>query len=389
MNQLTHAFRQLVLRPGLSAIVIVMLGLGIGATTAMFSLFHTVLLQPLPVPARLVNLGAPGPKWGNTSCGVAGNCDYVFSYPMFRDLEAAQTVFTGIAGHRRFPANLSNGEQTLSGNEPIELDVTTGSGSIAVHGAPAGRARIVGRITVWRWGSRRVSDEELQELAGRLEADPPIELTGSRLRVGYIDEPELQRNVSISYEIEVPIETRVRSQTGSGAQTVFGIMGPVQASAGSGAITLDDIRGDVEARAGSGSIRADGIAGSLEAQAGSGSIGFVQTGPGDATISTGSGSSEVRGLNGALRVRSGSGSITVEGTQTGPWELDAGSGSVRLRLPSDAAFELDAEACSGAIYTDHPVTVRSGVTRGRLSGAVRGGGPLLRVRTGSGSIRIE
>ena len=31
----------------------------------------------------------------------------VFSYPMFRDLEKAQTVFTGIAAHRRFGANVA------------------------------------------------------------------------------------------------------------------------------------------------------------------------------------------------------------------------------------------------------------------------------------------
>ena len=40
MNQLKLALRQLRMRPGLSFIVIVMLALGIGATTAMFSLYY-------------------------------------------------------------------------------------------------------------------------------------------------------------------------------------------------------------------------------------------------------------------------------------------------------------------------------------------------------------
>ena len=43
-------------------------------------------------PTRLVNLAAPGPKPGSQSCNQAGDCDEVFSYPMFRDLEKAQTV---------------------------------------------------------------------------------------------------------------------------------------------------------------------------------------------------------------------------------------------------------------------------------------------------------
>jgi predicted permease len=118
MSQLRYALRQLTLRPGLSLTVIAMLALGIGATTAMFSVFHRVLLQPLNVtaPNELVNLGAPGPKWGNTMCGLAGNCGATFSYPMFRDLEAQQTVFTGIAAHKMFQANLAYDNRASTGN---------------------------------------------------------------------------------------------------------------------------------------------------------------------------------------------------------------------------------------------------------------------------------
>ena len=111
------AFRSLRRRPGLSVVVIVMLALGIGATTALFSLFHQILVRPLPVPEpqRLVNFSAPGPKDGSKSCGFAGDCDTVFSYPMFRDLEARQTGFTGIAAHDIFLTNLDYRAQTLAG----------------------------------------------------------------------------------------------------------------------------------------------------------------------------------------------------------------------------------------------------------------------------------
>jgi predicted permease len=102
--------------PFVSAVAIVSLALGIGANTAIFSLFNDLILSSLPVPesARLVNLGAPGPKPGSQSCNNAGSCDDVFSYPMFRDLEEMQTVFTGIAGHRAFGANLAYEGQTMS-----------------------------------------------------------------------------------------------------------------------------------------------------------------------------------------------------------------------------------------------------------------------------------
>src|SRR5215475_11615670 len=112
------AFRSLRQRPGLSLIIILMLAFGIGANTALFSLFHQILLAPLnvPGPQRLVNLSTDGPKWGSTSCGLAGGCKYSFSYPMFRDLEARQTTFpAGIAGFRDFRANIGYRDQTLSG----------------------------------------------------------------------------------------------------------------------------------------------------------------------------------------------------------------------------------------------------------------------------------
>lgn len=117
MVNLKLAFRTLFKTPFVTLVAIASLALGIGANAAMFSMFDQVLLRQLPVPdpERLVNLGAPGPKPGSQSCNNAGECTDVFSYAMFRDLERAQDVFTGIAAHRLFGANLAYKGQTLSG----------------------------------------------------------------------------------------------------------------------------------------------------------------------------------------------------------------------------------------------------------------------------------
>jgi predicted permease len=116
MNAIRYALRQLRRRPGFSAVVILMLAIGIGATTAMFSIFYQVQVGNLAVdePERLVNLGAPGPKPGKPTCTMAGDCEQVFSYPMFRDLEARQTVLSEIAGHYATFANLAYRNQTQS-----------------------------------------------------------------------------------------------------------------------------------------------------------------------------------------------------------------------------------------------------------------------------------
>jgi predicted permease len=105
------------LTPFVTAVAVVSLALGIGATAGIFSVFHQVLLQPLavPDPSTLVNLSAPGPKPGFGSCGRAGDCEVVFSYAMFRDLQKIQTVFTDIAAHVGFAAHVGYEAQTSSG----------------------------------------------------------------------------------------------------------------------------------------------------------------------------------------------------------------------------------------------------------------------------------
>jgi len=118
MKNLRYALRTLFRTPFVTSVAMLSLALGIGANAAIFSLFNQMLLEPLPVfePAHLVNLSAPGPKPGSQSCNNAGDCDEVFSYPMFRDLEdQGKSVFTSVAAHRLFSANLAFDGQTLSG----------------------------------------------------------------------------------------------------------------------------------------------------------------------------------------------------------------------------------------------------------------------------------
>ncbi|MFQ5705448.1 MAG: ABC transporter permease [Gemmatimonadales bacterium] len=118
MGTLKYAFRTLLRAPVVTGVAIVSLALGIGANTAIFSLFDEMLIRALPVkqPGQLVNLANPGPKPGSQTCNDAGDCDEVFSYPMFKDLESkATSSFSGIAAHRLFGANLAYDNQTVSG----------------------------------------------------------------------------------------------------------------------------------------------------------------------------------------------------------------------------------------------------------------------------------
>jgi putative ABC transport system permease protein len=118
MATLKLAFRTLFKSPLVAVVAIASLALGIGANAAIFSLFDQMLLRAIPVshPDRLVNLAAPGPKNGSTSCSMPGGCEAVFSYPMFRDLERRTgSAFSGVAAHMPFDANIAFNRQTQNG----------------------------------------------------------------------------------------------------------------------------------------------------------------------------------------------------------------------------------------------------------------------------------
>jgi DUF4097 and DUF4098 domain-containing protein YvlB len=197
----------------------------------------------------------------------------------------------------------------------------------------------------------------------------------------------------VDYEITVPAETALRTRSGSGDQTIEGIRGNADLQTGSGDMRLASLTGAIHLQTGSGNVRAHDISGSVRGGAGSGDIEVDERSTGDIDLHTGSGNVTVRGIQGAFRADAGSGDITAEGKQSGAWEIRTGSGNVHVRLPGNSAFDADISTSSGTIDVDSPIemTVQGRVQESRktIHGKVRGGGPLLSVRTGSGDIRIQ
>lgn len=238
-------------------------------------------------------------------------------------------------------------ERTLTVTGPVDLTVRTGSGSIHIRTGAGNTVQIRGRISA---GSRDGIDGA--ERVRRVEGAPPVEQSGNVVRIGDTHDDPIYRNVSISYELVVPANTTVNSQTGSGSQEIGRVDGPVRAQTGSGNIRIERTGGSLHAQTGSGSIQADSVGGEVRAQTGSGRVEVRQIARADVSVQT-------------------------------------GSGSVTLNLPTDAAYTLDAHTGSGSISTAQPLTVQGKIGRNQLTGTVRGGGNSVTVRTGSGSIDIR
>jgi hypothetical protein len=277
-------------------------------------------------------------------------------------------------------------ERTLKVAGTVDLSVQTGSGQIRIQPGATGSVRIAARLK--SGGSWTASDSDIEQRIQKIVQNPPIEQQGDTIRIGRFTDDDLARNISISYDVTVPADTKVAASTGSGSIVIGAVKGTVAASSGSGSIQVDGAA-SLKAHTGSGSIHAAAVAGAISAQSGSGSITIAQTGPGDVSVSAASGGVTLTGVNGAAKVRTASGSITIDGRPAGPWSLDASSGGVSVTVPPDAAFDLDARSSSGSVSSTHPVTMTGEIDRRRMNGKVRGGGPLVEVSTSSGGIRIK
>jgi DUF4097 and DUF4098 domain-containing protein YvlB len=121
---------------------------------------------------------------------------------------------------------------------------------------------------------------------------------------------------------------------------------------------------------------------------GSGDIYAEQTGSGDVKAETGSGNIELRNVHGGLKAETGSGNIKVGGAPAGGWKLETGSGNAELWV-GDAPLTLDAESGSGSIHSDKEMLTQGSTDRHHVTGKLNGGGPTVRVETGSGDIRIH
>ena len=276
-------------------------------------------------------------------------------------------------------------EKTFQVSGPVDLEVQTRSGDIIVRSGPAGSVAIRGKIYV---GDRWLAGNRHAEVA-EIEQHPPLRQDGNSVRIDYVN----ARDISVNYEITVPVDTTVHAHTGSGDQVIEDVHGNADLQSGSGNMKLSRLTGEIRVQTGSGDVQAREIAGPVRGGAGSGNLELEETGAGDVDLHTGSGNVTVRGIQGAFRGEAGSGDITAEGTQMGGWEIRTGSGNIRVRLPANAAFDANLSTSSGTLDVDAPITMtvqgRVQETHKQIVGKVRGGGPLLTLRTGSGDIHIQ
>ena len=127
LQDLRYAMRQLRMSPGFTATAVLTLAIGIGATTAIFTLVHAILLKSLPVtnPAQLYRIGDSqeccNDGWEDSDWGL-------FSYPLYQRLSAAAPEFEETAAFQAGPSTYGFRSETRDHEaRPMRNEFVTGN----------------------------------------------------------------------------------------------------------------------------------------------------------------------------------------------------------------------------------------------------------------------
>ena len=160
----------------------------------------------------------------------------------------------------------------------------------------------------------------------------------------------------VEIDIHMPREGRVDLHTGDGKIELGNFKGEMLLRSGDGSQEVKGVDGKLRALTGDGHIRADGRFDELD-------------------LKTGDGRVDARATSGSALATS--------------WRLESGDGTVTLEVPENLAADVDLHTGDGHIDLEMPITTAGKIREGEVRGKLNGGGNLLMIHTGDGSIRLR
>jgi DUF4097 and DUF4098 domain-containing protein YvlB len=185
------------------------------------------------------------------------------------------------------------------------------------------------------------------------------------------------------------LEGSVDANTSGGSMTFGLIEGPIMARTSGGSITLEGSSGTADVKTSGGSIKVGNVGGSVLARTSGGSI-SIDRAMGEVDASTSGGRIVVNEVRGTINAKTSGGSIKafISEQPKGDCTLTTSGGGVDVTLSPDVKVDIDASSSGGGVRTDIPIRVVGEIKRNHVVGTLNGGGPLLKLRTSGGGVKI-
>lgn len=255
--------------------------------------------------------------------------------------------------------------QQFEATGPVEADVKLGSGRVDGERAEAGST----------WASVEPIDPG-HEPSVRLAERTTITFDGRTLRVDVPDSGRRFRRAEVAVTLGLPAQSDLSVRAGAADVTVRGGLTALGVKLGAGDVDVDEATSALWVKAGQTDVRV-GTAGNVAVTTGQGSLRADRIGA--TAFKAGQGSVSLGRTDGAVAVKGGL--VQLEIREAGPGDIayDTGAGSATVGIAAGTTVQLDLMSASGDVRCDLPLeaTAPSG-----------GAGLRLRLRTGSGDLRV-
>lgn len=258
-------------------------------------------------------------------------------------------------------------EAMFSIGDSAVIDTDTSNGEIIVRGVEGAQEVYVVATLRTRGDTLEEAKERLDEIVYHVTQD------GKTVRLRYQaseQEKDVRRYSGVSFEVTVPISTRVDAETSNGAITIEAVSGRLDLETSNGAITVLDVTGDVVADTSNGEIEMWEVTGDIRADTSNGSI-------------------DLEKIDGEVNADTSNGSIRYEGTPVDEDNtLHTSNGSITVRIPAEASVSFEVDAKDGGIRSSLPLV---GDTEGDHWDVVLTppAEAAMSLHTSNGTIRIE
>ena len=270
------------------------------------------------------------------------------------------------------------------------LRVETEGGSIRVLSSPDSMVKITAMQRI-RADTESEADEILKKFALTFDAqDSEVSATAKYARP--VTGVRWGRNpVEVDFIVTVPAKFSAKLKTSGGAIVVGDLDGAVEARTSGGDVKLGTIPGVVDAHTSGGDVALEAGGASVTLNTSGGDVSAKRL-MGPAVLRTSGGNIKASQVEHTLEAKTSGGNVTVQfaGALRGDCELGTSGGNVKVAVEPAAGFQLDASTSGGGVEaTGLTITIASGgLKKSRLSGAVNGGGPRLKLRSSGGDIVV-